>query len=187
VIVNLQWTPKDRAASLIIRARCDALMHALTTRLGVAVPPYDSALDPIATALPYTGVTQEKSSLVLAAPAAGRVGPRSALATRGGRHGGPSRADAARSVSDPEHVGGNPDGSDEVIGSEGGDEQNDQEEIQSDEAHVSNQAQSLSAQRAQSAQTSVPTVSKAMAASTGTQGKGSGWLGRGLKRKKKGK
>ncbi|GLC36450.1 hypothetical protein PLESTB_000149400 [Pleodorina starrii] len=40
VIVNLQKTPKDRKASLIIRSRVDVVMALLLQELGTQVPPY---------------------------------------------------------------------------------------------------------------------------------------------------
>jgi len=40
VIVNLQRTPKDAKAALVVRARVDAVMARVARTLGVAVPPY---------------------------------------------------------------------------------------------------------------------------------------------------
>ena len=39
-IVNLQMTPKDRHATLVVHAKVDRVMWGLTRRLGVAVPEY---------------------------------------------------------------------------------------------------------------------------------------------------
>ena len=39
-IVNLQATPKDKKASLVIRARCDAVMALVARRLALCVPAY---------------------------------------------------------------------------------------------------------------------------------------------------
>lgn len=46
-IVNLQWTPKDAAATLKINARCDRVMAEVCRRLRVPVPPYCAARDPL--------------------------------------------------------------------------------------------------------------------------------------------
>jgi mono-ADP-ribosyltransferase sirtuin 6 len=40
VIINLQATPKDKKASLVIRARTDDVMRAVMAGLGMAVPAY---------------------------------------------------------------------------------------------------------------------------------------------------
>lgn len=40
VIINLQKTPKDKKASLVIHARCDAVMQAVMSKLGLSIPVY---------------------------------------------------------------------------------------------------------------------------------------------------
>ena len=40
VIINLQKTPKDKKADLIIHAKCDDIMQHLMTRLKIPVPVY---------------------------------------------------------------------------------------------------------------------------------------------------
>jgi len=47
IIVNLQKTPYDKYASLIIRARTDHVMELLTKELGLSVPKYDEEEDVI--------------------------------------------------------------------------------------------------------------------------------------------
>ena len=47
VILNLQQTPKDRKADLVIHARCDQVMQQVMAKLGLPIPVYtrtDSAL-----------------------------------------------------------------------------------------------------------------------------------------------
>lgn len=46
-IVNLQWTPKDDLAVLKIHGKCDDVMSLLMKELGVQIPVYDRAEDPI--------------------------------------------------------------------------------------------------------------------------------------------
>lgn len=46
-IVNLQWTPKDKSASLKINGKCDAVMKLVMDYMGVTVSPYNRAKDPI--------------------------------------------------------------------------------------------------------------------------------------------
>lgn len=46
-IVNLQWTPKDKGASLKINGKCDAVMKLVMDYMGVNVAPYNRAKDPI--------------------------------------------------------------------------------------------------------------------------------------------
>ncbi|KAJ8367045.1 hypothetical protein AAFF_G00333590 [Aldrovandia affinis] len=46
-IVNLQWTPKDDHATLKIHGKCDDVMTLLMTELGLQIPAYDKAEDPI--------------------------------------------------------------------------------------------------------------------------------------------
>ena len=41
MIVNLQRTPKDKKASLVIHARCDAVMRRVMARLDLPIPPYN--------------------------------------------------------------------------------------------------------------------------------------------------
>lgn len=40
VIINLQKTPKDRKADLVIHAKCDDIMQQIMTRLELPIPPY---------------------------------------------------------------------------------------------------------------------------------------------------
>ncbi|XP_045462679.1 NAD-dependent protein deacetylase sirtuin-7 [Harmonia axyridis] len=46
-IVNLQWTPKDDCANQKINGRCDEVMKAVMTCLGISPPSYDRSRDPI--------------------------------------------------------------------------------------------------------------------------------------------
>ncbi|XP_041265523.1 NAD-dependent protein deacetylase sirtuin-7 [Pyrgilauda ruficollis] len=46
-IVNLQWTPKDDLAALKLHGRCDDVMRLLMAELGLQIPRYDRARDPI--------------------------------------------------------------------------------------------------------------------------------------------
>ncbi|RMB95184.1 hypothetical protein DUI87_28171 [Hirundo rustica rustica] len=46
-IVNLQWTPKDDLAALKLHGRCDDVMRLLMAELGLEIPRYDRARDPI--------------------------------------------------------------------------------------------------------------------------------------------
>lgn len=46
-IINLQWTPKDENAVLKINGRCDDVMARVMTNLGLEIPLYDRAKDPI--------------------------------------------------------------------------------------------------------------------------------------------
>uniref|UniRef100_A0A8B9ZXZ1 NAD-dependent protein deacetylase sirtuin-7 n=1 Tax=Anas zonorhyncha TaxID=75864 RepID=A0A8B9ZXZ1_9AVES len=48
-IVNLQWTPKDDLAALKLHGRCDEVMRLLMEELGLDIPSYDRARDPIFT------------------------------------------------------------------------------------------------------------------------------------------
>jgi NAD-dependent deacetylase sirtuin 7 len=48
VIVNLQWTPKDKVADLKINGRCDAVLARLLATLRLKPPPYSLKDDPIA-------------------------------------------------------------------------------------------------------------------------------------------
>lgn len=50
VIINLQWTPKDRVADLKIHGTCDAVLDALVDELRVAPASYRARADPIACA-----------------------------------------------------------------------------------------------------------------------------------------
>lgn len=40
VIINLQRTPKDKKANLVIHAKCDGIMQQLMTRLEIPIPTY---------------------------------------------------------------------------------------------------------------------------------------------------
>ena len=40
VIINLQKTPKDKKADLVIHAKCDAIMQQVLARLDIPLPPY---------------------------------------------------------------------------------------------------------------------------------------------------
>ncbi|KFO74743.1 NAD-dependent protein deacetylase sirtuin-7, partial [Cuculus canorus] len=46
-IVNLQWTPKDDLAALKLHGRCDDVLRLLMAELGLEIPRYDRARDPI--------------------------------------------------------------------------------------------------------------------------------------------
>jgi len=46
-IINLQPTPKDRVAELVVRGRADYVLTQLAARLGVGVPPYDATADAV--------------------------------------------------------------------------------------------------------------------------------------------
>ncbi|XP_043208886.1 serine-aspartate repeat-containing protein F-like [Amphibalanus amphitrite] len=46
-IVNLQWTPKDDCAALKINGRCDDVMVRVMDHLGLPVPHYSRAADPL--------------------------------------------------------------------------------------------------------------------------------------------
>lgn len=72
VIVNLQWTPKDRMADLKIHGRCDRVLAELLATLGLKAPPYAEKDDPIAV-------------LARSAPAAAAGGARAAPAAGAGR------------------------------------------------------------------------------------------------------
>lgn len=47
VIVNLQYTSKDKSAVLKINGKCDVVMRLLMNKLEIEVPKYDSATDPL--------------------------------------------------------------------------------------------------------------------------------------------
>lgn len=46
-IVNLQWTPKDECANVKIHGRCDTVFKKIMNMLGISVPRYDKANDPM--------------------------------------------------------------------------------------------------------------------------------------------
>ncbi|KAG7209672.1 hypothetical protein KM043_011318 [Ampulex compressa] len=46
-IVNLQWTPKDENAVLKINGKCDEVMTKIMAHLGLEIPQYNRAKDPI--------------------------------------------------------------------------------------------------------------------------------------------
>ncbi|KAI4492904.1 hypothetical protein M0804_002695 [Polistes exclamans] len=46
-IVNLQWTPKDENAVLKVNGKCDEVMKKVMTHLGLDIPEYNRAKDPI--------------------------------------------------------------------------------------------------------------------------------------------
>lgn len=46
-ILNLQWTPKDKSASLKINGKCDEIMKSVMDFMNIKVTPYDRKKDPI--------------------------------------------------------------------------------------------------------------------------------------------
>ncbi|XP_042221969.1 uncharacterized protein LOC121866388 [Homarus americanus] len=67
-IVNLQWTPKDKDATLKINGKCDEVMALVMKALGYELPIYSRSSDPIfnlATPLhPAEAVTSSRPSLI---------------------------------------------------------------------------------------------------------------------------
>lgn len=47
VIINLQPTPKDKFADLVIRAKCDLVMQIVLQKLEISIPSYDRSKDPL--------------------------------------------------------------------------------------------------------------------------------------------
>ncbi|XP_071796860.1 NAD-dependent protein deacetylase sirtuin-7-like [Asterias amurensis] len=75
-IVNLQWTPKDKMASLKIHGRCDDVMQQVMSRLDLKIPQYDRSQDPIipmATPLKKPELHSFSTKLLEAVPIAGSV------------------------------------------------------------------------------------------------------------------
>ncbi|XP_051490609.1 NAD-dependent protein deacetylase sirtuin-7 [Apus apus] len=93
-IVNLQWTPKDDLAALKLHGRCDEVMRLLMAELGLEIPRYDRARDPIfALAEPLRPGEEGTHSRKPVAPPPGAQEPareeaEAAREARGGRAGG---------------------------------------------------------------------------------------------------
>lgn len=58
-IINLQWTPKDESALLKINGRCDEVMRRVMSHLGLEIPQYNRAKDPMF----YHGIRLQTSEL----------------------------------------------------------------------------------------------------------------------------
>lgn len=76
VIVNLQWTPKDRAAQLKINGRCDVVLQQLLGALNLKCDAYSERADPIA-ALAPKGAAVPAPHAAAAAPSRARAPPKS--------------------------------------------------------------------------------------------------------------
>lgn len=47
VIINLQWTPKDKKADLLIRGQSDQILCEVAKAFDVAIPSYSESDDPL--------------------------------------------------------------------------------------------------------------------------------------------
>lgn len=78
VIVNLQWTVKDRIADLKIHGRCDSVLAKLLAALKLKVPAYAEKDDPIAALAAKAAAAKPAGrSATPGAPATGRRAPKS--------------------------------------------------------------------------------------------------------------
>lgn len=73
VIVNLQWTPKDRTADLKINGRCDAVLGRLLAALKLKLPAYSEHHDPIAALAKITGAKAVARGAAATAASGGRA------------------------------------------------------------------------------------------------------------------